>query len=277
MLIPCLVVWAGGAGPIQGQEMTLEYLYRYDCQPGPDHLMNARELSGDRAIVVSNQGLALIDLTSLTAQGSSAYLSWLPAINGRDLYLTEDEQHAFVNAHRHGTDDHAGFEVVRITGNVLQGIASVFEPGVCFEKMCLVEDLLYKNPDLWQRVRQRQTAWLEEILADQSGGLARWHVLLTHIPLYNGPWCSVRSRSLWTPSLRDWKPDLALSGHDHQWRPAQPVPPGIPWPSLVGGGPAAAGGEEGTMMILSADDKTLRVRLIGAKDGPQLTEFVVER
>ena len=45
----------------QGQEMTLEYLYRYNCQTGPDHLMNARALSGDRAIVGSNQGLALTE------------------------------------------------------------------------------------------------------------------------------------------------------------------------------------------------------------------------
>jgi hypothetical protein len=37
------------------------------------------------------------------------------------------------------------------------------------------------------------------------------------------------------------------------------------------------GGEEATMMVLAADDKSLRVRLIGAKDGRQITEFVAEK
>ena len=128
----------------------------------------------------------------------------------------------------------------------------------------------YKNPDLWQQVRQRQAEWLKQAIAMNS---SRWRVLLTHMPLDNSPWCSVRSRVLWTPLLTEWKPDLALSGHDHQWRPAQPVPQGVPWPSLTGGGPAMNGGEEGTMMVLTADSTSLNVRLIGAKDGRLLTGF----
>jgi lysophospholipase L1-like esterase len=131
----------------------------------------------------------------------------------------------------------------------------------------------YKNPNLWQQVRQRQASWLPQAIADQTMKSPPWRVLLTHIPLYNSPWCSARSRTLWTPVLRDWQPDLALSGHDHQWRPAQPVPQGVPWPSLTGGGPAMSGAEEGTMMILAADSTTLKVRLIGAKDGRAVTEF----
>lgn len=134
----------------------------------------------------------------------------------------------------------------------------------------------YKNPDLWQQVRQRQTTWLKQTIAEPAAGSGRWRVLLCHIPLYNSPWCSVRSRNLWTPLLTKWKPDLALSGHDHTWRPAQPLPADQPWPSLVGGGPAMAGGEEGTMMMIAADQNTLKVRLVGAKDGRQLTEFVTE-
>lgn len=131
----------------------------------------------------------------------------------------------------------------------------------------------YKNPDLWQQVRQRQAEWLKQAIADPAMKSTPWRVLLTHMPLYNSPWCSVRSRDLWNPQLKEWKPDLSLSGHDHQWRPAQPVPQGVPWPSLIGGGPAMSGGEEGTMMVLKADSGSLNVRLIGAKDGRLLTEF----
>ena len=135
----------------------------------------------------------------------------------------------------------------------------------------------YKNPNLWQQVRQRQADWLKLALRARTPADPPWRVLLTHMPLYNSPWCSVRSRNLWTPLLREWQPDLALSGHDHQWRAAQPQTQGDPWPTLVGGGPAKQGGEEATMMVLSADDKSLRVRLIGAKDGRQLTEFVADK
>jgi predicted phosphodiesterase len=135
----------------------------------------------------------------------------------------------------------------------------------------------YKNPNLWQQVRQRQADWMKLAVSAKTPADPPWRVLLTHMPLYNSPWCSVRSRNLWTPLLREWQPDLALSGHDHQWRAAQPLAQGDPWPTLVGGGPAMQGGEEATMMVLSADDKALRVRLIGAKDGRQITEFVAEK
>lgn len=132
----------------------------------------------------------------------------------------------------------------------------------------------YKNPELWQQVRQRQAAWIKQTVAAKPPDAPAWRVLLTHMPLYNSPWCSVRSRNLWTPMLREWQPDLALSGHDHQWRAAQPLAQGDPWPTLVGGGPAMGPGEEATLMILTADSERLTVRLLGAKDGRQLTEFV---
>lgn len=135
----------------------------------------------------------------------------------------------------------------------------------------------YKNPGLWQQVRQRQAGWLKATVAAKAATTPPWRVLVTHIPLYNSPWCSIRSRVMWSPLLCEWRPNLSLSGHDHAWRKPLPLPADVPWPALVGGGPGMQGGEEGTLMILSADKQFLKARLIGAKDGRQLTEFVAER
>lgn len=131
----------------------------------------------------------------------------------------------------------------------------------------------YKNPNLWQKVRQNETEWLNKLTAAKAGQDAPWRVFLCHIPLYNSPWISVRARDFWAPTLREFKPDLMLAGHDHAWRKTIPPTETAPWPVLVGGGPALQGGEEGTVMLLTADRKTLKVRLLGAKDGRQLTEF----
>lgn len=132
------------AAPLASQQMTLDYLYRYNCQPGtPDHLMGVAALSGDRALVAGNQGLALVDLAALPAQGTSSYLFRLTGINARDLYVRPDEQYVFVNSHRSGGANHFGFDVVRINGNALQKVTSVAEDGVLYEKMCLAGDRLY--------------------------------------------------------------------------------------------------------------------------------------
>ena len=129
----------------------------------------------------------------------------------------------------------------------------------------------YKNPALWQTVRQREADWLKQCLAAKTGQDVPWRVFLSHIPLYNSPCISARARDLWSPLLHDFKPDLMLAGHDHTWRKALPPTQDTPWSTLVGGGPSM---DEGTVMLLSADDKTLRVRLLSANDGRILTEFI---
>ena len=132
----------------------------------------------------------------------------------------------------------------------------------------------YKNPKLWQAYRQREAGWLKNLLATKPGKDAAWRIFLSHIPLYNSPYCSESSRKYWEPLLRDFNPDLMLAGHDHTWRKVVPPTSATPWPVLVGGGPSL---NEGTVMLLSADDKTLRVRLLGAKDGRVLTEFTTSK
>ncbi len=126
------------------QQGTLEYLYRYNCQSGePDHLMNSAVISGDRALICGNRGIALVDLGSLPAGGSNSYLYRLLGINCRDLYVSADEEYVFVNTHRASGGDSFGFDVVRITGNTLSKVTAVAESEVLYEKMCLVGDLLY--------------------------------------------------------------------------------------------------------------------------------------
>jgi hypothetical protein len=155
---------------------------------------------------------------------------------------------------------------------------------VCFLAMDAGEDddgttavNSYKNPNLWQKVRQNEAEWLKTQTAAKIGQDTPWRLFLCHIPLYNSPWISVRARDCWAPLLPGFNPDLMLAGHDHTWRRTVPPTDQAPWPVLVGGGPALQGGEEGTVMLLSATAKSLNVRLLGAKDGRLLTEFTKDQ
>ena len=50
-------------------------------------------------------------------------------------------------------------------------------------------------------------------------GVGCWHVLLTHMPLYNDNiWNSEPCRQMWEPVLTGAAIDLELSGHDHTWK-----------------------------------------------------------
>lgn len=136
------------------------------------------------------------------------------------------------------------------------------------------EETSYKRPQFWKAYRQRQAEWLQKLMATQPGKDAAWRIFLSHIPLYNSPWISERARQCWEPLLRDCPLDLMLAGHDHTWR--KPVPPTetAPWPVLVGGGPSL---KEGTVMLVTADETKLDVRLLAATDGRVLTEFKSEK
>lgn len=129
------------AWPAVAADMTLEYLYRYNCQPGADHLLTALAISTDRAIVGGNQGLALLDLNALPSQGTSNYLYRLTGVNARNLYLKGS--YVYVNLHRSGSGGTYGFAVVRINGDTLQHVKTVGESGVFYEKMCISGDYLY--------------------------------------------------------------------------------------------------------------------------------------
>jgi hypothetical protein len=159
-------------------------------------------------------------------------------------------------------------------------------------------DDFIKRYDLFQPYRQRQAEWMQELLARHAGADAPWRVLLTHMPIYNDNiWNSEPCRLMWEPILNRARLDLEISGHDHQWKqlgqgetfnitfnghyPDQQDPENrkhwsytLPWPVLIGGGPSL---NEGTVLLFSADEKTLRARLLAAQDGRLLTEFVAQK
>jgi hypothetical protein len=125
------------------QQVALDYLSRYDCQARePDHLMGVVGLSGDRALVGGNRGIALVDLKTLPPGGHQQYLFRLTGLNARDFYVLPGEKYVFVNEHR-TSGLQAACTVIKIQGNTLQKIKSLTEPNVIFEKMCLAGNYLF--------------------------------------------------------------------------------------------------------------------------------------
>jgi len=130
--LPCLAV----------PEVVLEYQGRYDCQAGPDHLMDVLGLSGNRAIVASNLGLALVDPTALPLEGTQTYLARLTGLNARDVY-TEDGEYLYVNIHREDESQSTGLAVVRRVADTLENVRKIDEDGVLYEKMDVQGGYLY--------------------------------------------------------------------------------------------------------------------------------------
>ncbi|MBN2489620.1 MAG: hypothetical protein JXQ29_02080 [Planctomycetes bacterium] len=131
------IVAAVFGGIASSQPMTLEYQGRYLCQPGPDHLVATVGLSGDRALVGGNLGIALVDLNALPASGTRNYLARVTWGDPRDFTVSRDERHVFVNTYL------AGFTVVGLLPTTLTRVTSIREPGVYYEKMCLDGDHLF--------------------------------------------------------------------------------------------------------------------------------------
>jgi len=133
-------------------EMTLEYLSRYkhkayrDSRPlTPDHICSALYIGNNRALVVSNVGLALVDLAQLTPAGQSNYIYRLAPINARNAYLYNDN-YVYVNTHYgrgESMNGKIGFTIARIDGDVLTKIAEIEEPDILYEKMCIFGEYLY--------------------------------------------------------------------------------------------------------------------------------------
>jgi len=125
-----------------GAPMTLYYQGRYNCQSGQvDHLLTALQVGPNRAIIAGYEALALVDPTALPVGGTQSYICRITGLNARNLYQTGN--YIFVNLHSFGTTGIYGFAVVRLNGDVLEYVKTVYEYGIFYEKMCIVGNYLY--------------------------------------------------------------------------------------------------------------------------------------
>ncbi|MDR2982655.1 MAG: metallophosphoesterase [Puniceicoccales bacterium] len=140
-----------------------------------------------------------------------------------------------------------------------------------------------KRQEMFQRYRERQVGWLQKIFAESPDRNAPWRVVAIHIPLYNSSWWDQPDAlKRWEPSLNKANIDVMIAGHDHAWRNLEKgktytrkrktkegeqiedkVTP--PYPVLIGGGPNLKGGEVGTVMVIKADAKRLKIDLVNTE------------
>jgi hypothetical protein len=106
-------------------------------------------VEGRRALVASNEGLALVDLDALPPQGTQAYLSRVTGVHVRNVYQ-KDPRYFLLNLFGGectdgtcGPGGSPGFAVVRRTGDTLALLATEEDPTAFYEKMFIDGDLLY--------------------------------------------------------------------------------------------------------------------------------------
>ena len=138
-------VTTGESQALEG-ELTLDFKSQYLHSVegiSQDHLCSVVSIGDDRAIVLSNMGLALVDLNNL----DSGYIYRLSGINARNACVGNNG-YIYVNCHRgqgEGSNDpgHPGFSIVKIDGDSLHKVLDVQEPDVLYEKMRIDGDYLY--------------------------------------------------------------------------------------------------------------------------------------
>lgn len=114
--------------------------------------------------------------------------------------------------------------------------------------------------------RERQAAWLADVLKDPSVTGARHRVVIQHIPLWQRGNCE-EARAKWVPLLERAKISAVVCGHTHV-HAFSPAGTGQPFAQLVGGGPdpAAAtlieGVADGATLTLTVRD--LAGKMLGA-------------
>lgn len=171
---------------VMSQEMTLEYLYRYNCQQAPpaDHLMTAVQINSDTVLVAGNRGLGLLDLNNLPIEGTRDNIYFLEGLNTRNVYLKDN--YIFVNINQIGRDgSRYGFAVVKREKDQLKLITQIGIPGVLCEKMFIDGDYLFvaahanglriydiSNPENPQLVGHLDTGFVDAFAVAVSGDMA---------------------------------------------------------------------------------------------------------
>ena len=122
-----------------GEPVRLRYVGRYDCQSGmPDHLMGVEQVLDHHALVSSNMGLTLVDLTALPVGGTESYVDRLSGVN---CVTTETR----ADGYGYASLLRGGITVFHLNAGSLQltEVRDISEPDVFFERLSVVGDRLY--------------------------------------------------------------------------------------------------------------------------------------
>lgn len=122
-------------------------------------------------------------------------------------------------------------------------------------------------------LRERQAAWLKEVVKTKAYKKAKYRVVLMHIPPYHsGDWHGpMHCQKLFTPIFEAHKVDLVVSGHTHRYGVHEPDADHS-YPVLIGGG--SKDGSR-TIMHIAADGNQLHVDMI-RDDGEKVGEYTVK-
>lgn len=121
--------------------------------------------------------------------------------------------------------------------------------------------------------REKQAAWLNEVLQTKEARKAPYRVVLMHIPpFHSGDWHgTMHCRKVFAPVFEKHKVDMVISGHTHRYGVHQPQADHS-FPIIIGGGP-----KEGnrTIIKLKADKQALNIRMI-ADSGSEVGTYTVK-
>lgn len=112
--------------------------------------------------------------------------------------------------------------------------------------------------------REKQREWLKNEIGTGAFQEAKYRILIHHMPLTRRPdrRFDNDAQSLWSPVLDGAPIDLAVCGHTHRYEFVPAGAKGNPHPVLIGGAPEVG---KDTVIVLSANDKKLRVKVLNAK------------
>ena len=131
--------------------------------------------------------------------------------------------------------------------------------------------------------RERQAAWLSEVLKSKKVRSAPYIIVICHIPLFDdrpganpgdildnfASWQRPSAR-MWGPFMKDAEVQLVIAAHEHAFR-FDPATEDRPWAQVVGGGPELE--QNTTIMIGEADSKSLKLTVEKMSDRSILGEW----
>lgn len=132
-------------------QMVLEPVGRYIYQrsdrsfEGTDHILGANALPDGKIMSLSSSGIAIIDLSTMSIQGSTDYIlrTGREGGSGRDATIYKDT-FLYINSHQSESRvATTGFEIAKMTADGPTSITSIKETDVFFEKLKVFGDYLF--------------------------------------------------------------------------------------------------------------------------------------